>query len=115
MNDSASELLKVLALLETERQEEFAEYQARVKGTPLSERKKQGITWYPVVITETELGLGQKLILEIEKTSQLNEPHSFQEGSVAVLFSNTEKPAEEITEIKGIISGVRNNNKLKFI
>jgi superfamily I DNA and/or RNA helicase len=47
------------------------------------------VTWYPVRIISEELGPGDNLIIEIERTQGMNELHQFGGGKNIELFSNT--------------------------
>ena len=100
-------LEKLRRLIESERQAEIAAYQETVKETPLLERRNKGICWYPVQITREEIGLGEKLFLEIERTSQQGEPHKFQEGQTAALFANLSSGKQENPSVHGVIDRVK--------
>lgn len=86
MNSSA-QLEQWLQLLRLEEKAEEELYRTQVLETPLKTRKAQGICWYPVVLKQTDLGLGQKLILELERTTELDQHHLFQNGQILALFS----------------------------
>src|SRR4051812_38096909 len=95
---TATERLKrVKALLQTERDEDFRLYNELFLRVNLEQRKKNGVTWYPVKINSEELGSGDLLHLEIERTTLIDKPHQFSSGKNVSLFSNQEDEVREIT------------------
>lgn len=103
-------LLKLKHLLKIERDEDYEQYKAHFMRNNINYRKQNGVTWFPVVITNTEIGLGEYISIEIERTTNHNEPHQFSGGKIAALFSNTHTDA---TPINGTIK-VLGPNKLRL-
>lgn len=97
-------------LLKVERDEDFAQYKAHFSRNNINHRKENGVTWYPIVITNTEIGLGEYISIDVERTTNHNEPHQFSGGKVASLFSNNS--GEEGT-LNGTIK-VLGPNKLRL-
>lgn len=112
MNNPNQELQHLQALLLLEKEEDQRLYSEKIKKNPLSERKKMGFCWYPVVLLESGTGQVKKLVAEFERTSQVDEPHHFQFGKPVVLFSNN-AAAKEQPHISGIITTVK-PNKLRI-
>ncbi len=110
MSDSIQELQNTLSLLKIEQEEDRAQYRDKALSASIQERKKQGITWYPIVIKESYYGVGDRLILEIERPGDLHVPNQFQFGSVASLFSNHQQEGKDNPSIHGVVSLVRRNN-----
>lgn len=108
---SSSLLENWLQLLQLEESAEEALYRSQVLETPLKTRKAQGICWYPVVIKQTELGLGQKLILELERTSEQDQHHLFQNGQILAIFSQN---APQEAPLTGVATHVTRNS-LKLV
>ena len=109
---TAIERLKNLKhLLKIERDEDFRLYQEMFLRVNLEQRRKNGLTWYPVKINNEELGYGDLLHLDIERTASLDLPHQFSSGKNVSLFSNKQN---EIQEISGTIKSV-SKNSLKLI
>ncbi|MBC7473679.1 MAG: AAA family ATPase [Candidatus Sericytochromatia bacterium] len=108
--DIKEDLEKVLKLLKIEQDEEINQYRLKVLETPLSIRKKQGITWYPILITDTQLNSNQKILIEVEKTNTSESSNNFQQGKVIALFSNSEHNKNDLPFITGIITYSKNNN-----
>src|SRR3954469_24947291 len=95
---SAVERLKgVKQLLKTERDEDFRLYNDLFLRVNLEQRKKNGVTWYPIKINNEELGSGDLLHIEIERTSQTDKPHQFSSGKNVSLFSNVDNEDKSIT------------------
>jgi ATP-dependent RNA/DNA helicase IGHMBP2 len=108
MNEQAKQHFDQLAeILKIEEEEDRAQYNNRILKYSLNERKQQGITWYPIRIRESYYGVGERLIVEIERPSDKEIPHQFQSGRIAALFSNSEKG--EKFSVNGVISAVREN------
>jgi len=108
--NSASQLEHWLQMLKLEEKAEEELYRTQVLETPLKTRKAQGICWYPVVLKQTDLGLGQKLILELERTSELDQHHLFQNGQILAIFSQAFPQEAPLTGVATHVS--RNSLKL---
>jgi ATP-dependent RNA/DNA helicase IGHMBP2 len=103
-------LTNLRRLLKIERDEDFEQYKAHFSKNNINHRKQNGVTWYPIRILNTEIGLGEYISIDIERTTNQNEPHQFSGGKTAALFSNTNTDA---TPINGIIK-VLGPNKLRL-
>lgn len=97
-----------LDLIRKERQEDLEQYRQKVLLTPLHKRTQEGVCWYPVRMRRNYIGTGERLIIEVERTTQLDQPHVFQSGKVVSLFSNADgKPERDHTG--GVVNYVRDN------
>ena len=67
-----------------------------------------GFCWYPVTITKEEIGFGNKVVLELERTKDRDQLHLFQTGKSAALFSNQ----GERQNLNGVIVGLKRNKVL---
>lgn len=100
------QLLKSLDLIKLERVADMEQYRKKVLLRSLTERTKDGTTWYPVKLTRDYIGTGERLVIEIEKTNHLEKPHSFQSGKLVSVFSNAAgKPDRD--HINGVVNYVR--------
>jgi ATP-dependent RNA/DNA helicase IGHMBP2 len=81
----------LLGLLKLEREEDLRSYQILTEKSGPSERRQNGICWYPVVIKQEEVAPGDYLNIEIERTKGLDLPHQLRYGSAVALFSNGAK------------------------
>lgn len=110
MKSSTEELKRVQALLKIEKQEDYEQYQKKVLNSSIKDKKKEGVCWYPVYIKKNYLGRGDRLMLELERTSDLDQPHLFQSGKVISFFSNSGEGGGDEQSISGVINYARNNN-----
>ncbi|MFL5765153.1 MAG: AAA domain-containing protein [Bacteroidia bacterium] len=110
MEEQLQRLQKLRELLRVERDEDFAQYKAHFARNNINYRRENGVTWYPIVITNTEIGLGEYISIDVERTTNHNEPHQFSGGKVASLFSNNK---DEQGTLNGTIK-VLGPNKLRL-
>jgi superfamily I DNA and/or RNA helicase len=110
MSQQFQHLEQLRQLLKIERDEDFKQYKEHFSKNNISYRKQNGVTWYPIVITNIEIGLGEYLIIDVERTTNQNEPHQFSGGKIASLFSNTHPDANPINGTVKVI----HQNKLRL-
>ena len=103
-------ILKLRQLLQLEREADFAQYKEHFSRNNINHRKQNGVTWYPIVILNSEIGLGEYINIDVERTSNLNEPHQFSGGKMAAIFSNA---MPEASPINGKVK-VLGPNKLRL-
>lgn len=101
---------KLQELLNTERKEDRQLYQKIIENSSVNQRREDGLTWYPIAIRDTEIGRGDYLTVEVERTTHQEIPHQLRFGSSAALFSN-HNPKEN--RVEGIISH-QGGNRLKI-
>jgi len=105
---SKEKLKHTFQLLQLERQADLEQYRQKVLMRSLSQRVKEGVTWYPVRLLRDYIGTGERVMIEIEKTNSIDQPHSFQSGKVVSLFTNASgKPEKQ--HANGVINYVRDN------
>jgi ATP-dependent RNA/DNA helicase IGHMBP2 len=105
---SQEQLQKTYELIKLERQADLDYYRQKVLLRSLQQRTKEGTTWYPVRLKRDYIGTGERLIIEIDRTSHLDQPHAFQSGKSVSVFSNASgKPEKE--HVNGVINYVRDN------
>jgi ATP-dependent RNA/DNA helicase IGHMBP2 len=102
------QLQRVLTLIKLERQADLEQYRQKVLLRSLSQRVKEGTTWYPLRLKRHYIGTGERLIIEVEKTNHLDQPHSFQSGKMVSVFSNASGKSEK-EHVNGVINYVRDN------
>jgi ATP-dependent RNA/DNA helicase IGHMBP2 len=78
----------LLQLLKVERDEDLHAYKRLTESTSASERRSNGLCWFPIAIRNTEVGLGDYLSIEIERPSNQDISHQFRPGSSVAMFSN---------------------------
>lgn len=101
---------RLLELLNTEREQDLIAYRQLIETSTVAERRASGLTWYPVAIRDTELGRGDYLTVELERTTHRDIPHQFRFGASAAIFSNHD-PKEY--RLEGVIT-FQGDNRLKI-
>jgi ATP-dependent RNA/DNA helicase IGHMBP2 len=103
-----NQLHKTWELLKMERQADLEQYRQKVLLVPLHRKTKEGKCWYPVTLKRDYIGTGERLIIEVERTNHLDQPHVFQSGKMVSVFSNA-KGSPDKHYIGGVINYVRDN------
>lgn len=106
MGPTIERLTLLKKLLKTEREEDLTQYKNYFSRNNINYRKQNGVTWYPIVISNVEIGFGEYLSIDIERTTNHHEPHQFSGGKTAALFSNNH---EEAQPLNGIIKVIHPN------
>jgi ATP-dependent RNA/DNA helicase IGHMBP2 len=53
---------QLVQLLKTERDEDYAQYERKMFNTSIEERRKRGVTWYPVVMANRFMVQGSAIL-----------------------------------------------------
>jgi ATP-dependent RNA/DNA helicase IGHMBP2 len=111
------ELRHVHALMQLEQQEDQAQFKLKNASASIKERRRRGLTWYPVTITQEDIGFGGKVVLELERPAHRQDLHLFQVGAAAALFSSAPgysgtHSASERPVVSGVVTRVRRNKLL---
>lgn len=106
--NTRDQLNHTLKLLQLERQADLEQYRQKVLLRSLTQRTKEGTTWYPVGLKRNYIGTGERPIIEVERTNHLQQPHSFQSGKLVSVFCNASGKQEK-EHINGVINFVRDN------
>ena len=106
-----SELQHTLQLIKLEREADLEQYRQKVLLTPLHRKTKEGICWYPVKLRKDYIGTGERLIIEVERTTELEQKHVFQSGKMVSVFSNAQQKPEK-QNMSGVINYVRDNQMI---
>lgn len=101
---------KLSSLLQIEEQSDRLAYKQLTESSSLAVRRSNGLSWYPIVIRDTEMGMGDYLTVELERTNHLEIAHLFRFGASAELFSNR-NPKED--RVEGVIT-YQGGNKMKI-
>ncbi|MEP0987442.1 AAA domain-containing protein [Ekhidna sp.] len=96
-----------IALLKKEKAADYALYEERMMNTEIKERVKNGVTWYPIRIEKDFISTGERITLEISRSSEKEQKHAFQVGGVVSIFSGTE---EKDKTLSGVVSYLRDSN-----
>jgi len=92
---------KLADLLKTEKIEDQAQYKRLTETASIGEKRANGLTWYPIAIRGQELGRGDYLTVEVERTTHQDLPHQFRFGIPSVIFSNHDP---KVDRVEGIIN-----------
>ena len=107
------ELRHLQALMQLEQKEDAAQFKLKNAKATIKERRKRGLTWYPVTIIKEEIGFGGKVVLELERPADRQDLHLFQVGANASLFGNLPGYSDaDRPTLSGVITGVRRNKLL---
>ncbi|WP_345955855.1 AAA domain-containing protein [Mucilaginibacter sp. PAMB04168] len=79
---------KLLTLLNIERDDDRKAYLKLTETSSATDRRTNGLTWYPIAIRGTELSRGDYLTVEVERTTHQEITHQLRFGASAALFSN---------------------------
>ncbi|MDN4165680.1 AAA domain-containing protein [Cytophagales bacterium LB-30] len=102
------ELQHVLQLIKKERQADLQLYKDKVLNTSIERKKQEGICWYPVALKKYYIGMGERLIVEVERGSMQGKSHAFQSGKMVTLFTNQGGKGEN-PHVGGVINYVRDD------
>jgi ATP-dependent RNA/DNA helicase IGHMBP2 len=106
--NSRDQLLKTLDLIKLERQADLEYYRQKVLLRSLTQRTQEGTTWYPVKLKRDYIGTGERLVIEVERTTHHDQPHAFQSGKSISVFSNA-KGNPDKDHMNGVINYVKEN------
>ena len=106
---SKDELLKTYELIKQERQADLLQYQQKVLQKSITQKKKEGICWYPVKLDKTYIGTGERLVVELQRTNNFEQRHLFSSGKAVSLFSNAQNSPQR-DHVNAVINFVRDNN-----
>jgi superfamily I DNA and/or RNA helicase len=101
-------LKKILELLQIEKDEDHKQYLEQFERAGITQRRLNGVTWYPLRIVSEEVGAGDYIMLEVERTQGQDELHQFGNGKVVELFSNADERDKE-NKLSGTIKNVWGN------
>ena len=97
-------------LLKIEKEEDRRSYKELIENMPVVNRRANGMTWYPIAIRDTEIGRGDYLTVEVERTTHQDAIHAFRFGMSAAIFSNHDAKADRVEGTITYSSG----NRLKI-
>lgn len=103
---------ELITLLRQEHQFDRLQHENLLLKSSLNERRMQGVTWFPIQITDTELGRGDYLSVNLNRTNHYEVEHKFRFGMPVCLFSNHDPDRDRI---EGIISSInRDGMRISF-
>lgn len=93
-------------LLKKERIADREQYEQKIRNRSITDRRKDGATWYPVSVTQSRLGTGERWIVSVERTQEVGRRHLFQVGASVSLFLAEEKVTRSAN---GVVSRLGEN------
>lgn len=93
-------------LLKIEKEADQQAYAVLTASASVTERRDNGLSWYPVAIRNTESGRGDYLTVELERTTHQQLSHQLRFGGSVAIFSNH---APRDNRLEGIIAHQRGN------
>lgn len=103
----------LLDALNFEREDEMIRNQDYLASKSITERVKDGYSWYPVKITNASYGLGDTPFIEIERSEKESFKHQFSAGSTIQVFNQQGNKVDIIC--KGQIQYVQENKMKIFL
>ena len=97
-------------LLQIEKEEDRRSFRELTEKMPVQDRRENGMTWYPIAIKDTEIGRGDYITVEVERTTHQDIIHQLRFGMTAALFSNHDPRADRVEGTITHLSG----NRLKL-
>jgi len=101
---------KLIDLLKIEKDEDLNAYRRLTESSSVTDRRTNGLAWYPIAIRSTEMSRGDYLTVELERTTHQDLSHQFRFGSSIALFSNHDPGKDRIEGTVTHLSG----SKLKI-
>lgn len=105
MPNIIEELKQGLKLLKLEWNEDLAQYRRKFLHTSLAEKKKEGITWHPIQLKKSRIGMGERLLVEVERLDS-GYPSSFSSGKSVSFFSTHEGYQGAENRVNGVVNQV---------
>ncbi len=112
-NSPIEELRRVHALMLLEQKEDLTQFKLKNAKASIQERQRRGFTWYPVTVTQEDLGFGGKWVLELQRPAGQQGLHLFQVGKNASLFGTAPKHAGDPPTLNGVVTSL-GRNKLQL-
>ena len=103
------QLRKLIDLLVIEKEEDLRQYLSQFERGSIVERRKNGVTWYPIRVNSEEMGPGDYVTIEIERTQGIDELSHFSNGKLIEVFSNTGDAQGENWKLQGTVRNVWGN------
>ncbi|WP_299512076.1 AAA domain-containing protein, partial [uncultured Limnohabitans sp.] len=96
--------------MQLEQKEDQAQFQLKNASASIKERRRRGLTWYPVTIAQEDIGFGGKVVLELERPAHRQDLHLFQVGKNACEFSSAPGySGPDRPVLSGVVTSVRRN------
>lgn len=104
---SGQELQHLASLLRIEEEEERRLYREKVVLQPLDKRIKDGVTWFPALLSAQGYGTGDTLRIQLEATGGAPGPDIFSGGQIVSVFPEPAFPDETPPAVHGVVAKVQ--------
>jgi ATP-dependent RNA/DNA helicase IGHMBP2 len=101
---------KLLELVKIEREADKQAYLELTRSSSVTDRRANGLAWYPIAIRGTELNKAEYITVEVERTTHTDSSHQLRFGVSAMLFSNRDIKNDFVEGTVTFVSG----NRLKI-
>lgn len=108
MPNIKEELNHGLKLLKLEWQEDLAQYKKKFLNTSIADKKKEGITWHPIQLKKSKIGMGERLLVEVERFDT-KDPSAFNSGKSVSFFTTQDTYQSNEHRVNGVINFVKKN------
>lgn len=106
MSNINEELKQGLKLLKLEWSEDLAQYKKKFLNTSIADKKKEGITWHPIQLKKSKIGMGERLLVEVERLDT-GYPSAFSSGKSVTFFSTQDGYYSPENRVNGVINQVK--------
>ncbi len=106
MPNISEELKQGLKLLKLEWSEDLAQYKKKFLNTSIADKKKEGITWHPIQLKKSKIGMGERLLVEVERLDS-GYPSAFSSGKSVTFFSTQDGYHSPENRVNGVINQVK--------
>lgn len=94
-------------LLKKERIADREQYEQKIRNRSVTDRRKEGVAWYPVLLNQSRLSTGERWVVSVERTQEVGRKHLFQVGASVSLFLAEEKIKHSAN---GVVSRLSDNS-----
>jgi len=103
------ELLKTAELLQKEKNEDLQQYKEALSLSSFSERRKKGVCWYPVELSNSKFDNGERFIIKLNRHKEHSGQHQFQSGKLVSFFCNSNEKNDDELSVTGVVNFVKDN------
>ncbi len=89
MTEAQEYIAQLAKIFQLEKKEEIDQFQALSKSTSITQRKNEGITWFPLKVRDERFGMSFRPVITLLRNPSDRGVHRFQSGSSIALFDDT--------------------------
>ncbi|NNE54715.1 MAG: AAA family ATPase, partial [Flavobacteriales bacterium] len=91
MTESQKQIADVARAFQTEKKAELELYKKALEANTPQQRKKEGLSWFPIKVTETGYGLASLPFVIVERNPGDKTPHEFYRGTPLTVLNEGSK------------------------